>query len=132
MSGVKTGLVHVPVSIGELLDKITILRIKTRRMSDAQKLRNVSEELKALEAVCREVGIDTNADLVHSLEQINEVLWDIEDKIREKERVREFDSIFIELARAVYQRNDERFSFKSKINSAFGSVYREEKSYKPY
>jgi hypothetical protein len=124
--------VRIPVSVGELLDKVTILRIKERRISDAAKLANIKAELGALLGSCREAGIDASSDLVARLEAVNEELWEIEDKIRDKEREKRFDAAFIELARAVYITNDRRFELKSQINQAAGSAYREEKSYQAY
>lgn len=124
--------VRVPVSIGELIDKITILKIKQRRITDSSKLENVQKELNALLDTCRDAGIKTSTDLSQQLELINEKLWDIEDNIRNKERRKEFDQEFIELARAVYITNDRRFELKAAINDSFGSKFREEKSYEKY
>lgn len=124
----------VPVSPGELLDKITILRIKSARMTDADKLKNVRLELELLERTWHESGADeaqVAAD-IDALQQVNENLWDIEDRIRDKELAQAFDSEFIELARAVYVTNDERARFKKNINTTLGSRIVEEKSYKPY
>ena len=124
----------VPISPGELLDKITILRIKSARMTDETKLRNVRVELDALEQTWRESGaaIPAVAADEAALQKVNEELWDIEDRIRDKERAGEFDAVFIELARAVYVTNDERASFKKNINMTLGSRLVEEKSYQPY
>lgn len=124
----------VPVSPGELLDKITILRIKAARITDAAKLHNVRVELAALEQTWRDCGapIDVVADDEAELQRINEALWDIEDRIRDKERTRQFDDEFIELARAVYVTNDERAAIKKRINLALGSRLVEEKSYSNY
>jgi hypothetical protein len=124
----------VPVSPGELLDKITILRIKSARMTDAAKLANVRVELDALERTWRESGaaIAAVADDERALQQVNESLWDIEDRIRDKEAARQFDAAFIELARAVYVTNDERAALKKRINTTLGSRLVEEKSYQPY
>jgi hypothetical protein len=124
----------VPISPGELLDKITILRIKSSRMTDETKLRNVRVELEALEQTWRESGaaIPAVAADEAALQKVNEELWDIEDRIRDKERAGEFDAVFIELARAVYVTNDERARFKKNINTALGSRLVEEKSYQPY
>jgi hypothetical protein len=124
----------VPISPGELLDKITILRIKSARMTDETKLRNVRVELDALEQTWRESGaaIPAVAADEAALQKVNEELWDIEDRIRDKERAGEFDAVFIELARAVYVTNDERARFKKNINTALGSRLVEEKSYQPY
>ena len=126
--------IKVPVSPGELLDKITILRIKSRRMTDPTKLANVSVELDALEAVWAGSpysAIDVEED-VQALLAVNERLWSIEDDIRGKERGRTFDAEFIRLARAVYIENDERAAIKRRLNLRLGSELIEEKSYAPY
>ena len=125
---------QVPVSPGELLDKITILRIKSRRMSDAAKVANVRLELELLERTWATLGVATRqvATDEQALQAVNEQLWDIEDRIREKEAARSFDQEFIELARAVYHRNDERAALKKRVNVALGSRIVEEKSYQPY
>jgi hypothetical protein len=126
--------ISVPVSPGELLDKITILRIKSSRMSDAQKLANVRVELKVLEetwGASPYAKSDIAAD-VNALLQVNERLWVIEDDIRDKERAQAFDSEFIRLARAVYFENDERAAIKRRINLKLGSTIVEEKSYARY
>ena len=124
----------VPLSPGELLDKITILRIKSARMTDETKLRNVRTELEALEQTWRESGaaIPAVAEDEAALQRVNEELWDIEDRIRDKERAGEFDAVFIELARAVYVTNDERARFKKNINVPLGARLVEETSYQPY
>jgi hypothetical protein len=125
---------HMPVSPGELLDKITILRIKSQRMRDAAKVANVRLELELLERTWATLGRDTlqvAAD-EQALQAVNEQLWDIEDRIRDKEAARSFDQEFIELARAVYHRNDERAAIKKRVNIALGSRIVEEKSYQPY
>jgi hypothetical protein len=122
----------VPISPGELLDKITILRIKAARMTDVTKVANVKLELSLLEKTWREsVDGDVSADEL-ALHAVNERLWVIEDDIRDKERARAFDARFIELARAVYMENDERAAIKKRINLQLGSRIVEEKSYKPY
>ena len=125
---------HVPVSPGELLDKITILRIKSRRMQDAAKVANVRLELELLERTWASLGAATQNVVAdeQALLTVNEQLWDIEDRIRDKEAARTFDQGFIELARAVYHRNDERAAIKKRVNIALGSRIIEEKSYKPY
>jgi hypothetical protein len=126
--------ISVPVSPGELLDKITILRIKSNRMSDAQKLANVRIELKLLEetwSASPYAKSDIAAD-VNALLRVNERLWVIEDDIRDKERAQEFDAEFIRLARAVYVENDERAAIKRRINLQLGSTIVEEKSYAKY
>ncbi len=119
----------VPVSTGELVDKITILRIKTRRIGDLSKKKNIALELSELEGICAQHRIDLSSTLVNDLEQINEELWDIEDKIRDLEAKKDFGPAFVELARAVYISNDQRFRLKAKVNEHFGSSLREEKSY---
>ena len=126
--------ISVPVSPGELLDKITILRIKSSRMSDANKVANVRIELKVLEetwSTSAYAKADISAD-VTALLLVNERLWVIEDNIRDKERAQEFDADFIRLARAVYFENDERAAIKRRINSKLGSSIVEEKSYAEY
>jgi hypothetical protein len=126
--------ISVPVSPGELLDKITILRIKSKRMSDAAKLANVRIELKVLEetwAASAYARVDISAD-VEALLAVNARLWVIEDDIRDKERAKEFDAEFVRLARAVYVENDERAAIKRRINVKLGSTIVEEKSYASY
>jgi hypothetical protein len=124
----------VPVSPGEVLDKITILRIKAVRITDPAKLANVRRELDLLEHTWREspyASCDVAADEA-ALQAVNERLWDIEDEIRDKEREHAFDAVFIALARSVYVENDERAAIKKRINVALGSTIVEEKSYAAY
>jgi hypothetical protein len=124
----------VPVSPGEVLDKITILRIKAKRMTDESKLANVRRELEMLERTWAESPYgkhDVAADEA-ALQAVNERLWDIEDRIRDEERAKRFESVFIELARSVYIENDERAAIKKRINVALGSAIVEEKSYASY
>jgi hypothetical protein len=126
--------IKVAISPGELLDKITILRIKSQRMSDPAKLSNVRLELRALEqtwGASAYAKIDVAAD-VGALLAVNERLWVIEDEIRDKERAQAFDAEFIRLARAVYFENDERAAIKRRINTVLGSAIVEEKSYSNY
>jgi hypothetical protein len=127
-------LIQTPVSYGELIDKITILEIKSRRITDDAKLANVRNELDMLNATwANDVASHTDiADERERLHAVNETLWDIEDAIRMKERAQAFDKEFIELARAVYFRNDERAAFKREINLKLGSELVEEKSYQDY
>lgn len=124
----------VPISFGELLDKITILRIKAERIQDVAKQANVRAELEALEAQwSRHPASAQDIDgLVASLRAVNERLWVIEDDIRAKERAGTFDSEFIELARSVYIENDDRARLKRLINERLGSPLVEEKSYQDY
>lgn len=126
--------VYIPVSLGELLDKITILRIKKERLNDDRKRENVLKELTLLEKVLAEQvpqveGLDK---LVQELYQTNLTLWDIEDDIRSCERKRDFSERFIELARSVYFTNDQRSKIKYQINTLLLSEIVEEKSYEPY
>ena len=124
----------VPTSPGELLDKITILRIKAARISDAARLRNVRVELELLVRTWRDSGCAARslAEDERALQAVNEKLWDIEDRIREKEAAQSFDPEFIELARSVYRCNDERAAIKRRISVRLGSRIVEEKSYAPY
>ena len=126
--------IEVPVSFGELIDKITILEIKAERIDDAAKVANVRRELDLLEATWREhEASHTDIDNERAeLKAVNEALWDIEDRIRLKEKAQAFDEEFIRLARSVYVRNDERAAVKQKINTRLGSTLVEEKSYQDY
>jgi hypothetical protein len=126
--------IKVPVSPGELLDKITILRIKSARMQDAAKLAHVRAELEALERIWNAspyARVDVAGD-VSALLAVNERLWTIEDDIRDKERAQTFDGDFVRLARAVYIENDERAAIKRRLNVKLGSSLIEEKSYAEY
>ncbi len=126
--------IKVPISPGELLDKITILRIKSRRMAEASKLENVRAELRLLEQIWSaspHAAVDVASD-VEALLAVNERLWGIEDDIRSKERAKTFDADFVRLARAVYIENDERAAIKRRLNLALGSALIEEKSYADY
>ena len=124
----------IPVSPGELLDKITILEIKAEQISDGEKLRNVKTELDLLEQIWKQSSIDndTMRKLKQSLKTTNMDLWEIEDKIRVKEARKEFDQKFVELARSVYLQNDKRAVTKKEINVRLGSGIMEEKSYADY
>jgi hypothetical protein len=124
----------VPISPGELIDKITILEIKSQRMTDAAKLHNVRTELSLLSGTWQASpfsATDIGAEWA-GLRDVNAKLWDIEDRIRDKERDGLFDAEFVELARAVYFTNDERAALKKKINMRLGSALVEEKSYADY
>ena len=125
---------QVPVSVGEVLDKITILQIKLARISDSAKRANVQNELDALLPLVAGDAFTTNQmqGLVAELKAVNEALWDIEDDIREKEAAKSFDAEFIKLARAVYVTNDKRAEIKKQINLETGSALIEEKSYESY
>lgn len=124
----------VPISPGELLDKITILRIKAARIRDPQKVANVKHELGLLEKTWKDsgaAGVDLGTEEAN-LTQVNELLWAVEDDIRDEERAQRFGEKFIELARAVYVTNDERAAIKKRINTLLGSSIIEEKSYQQY
>ena len=125
---------QVPVSVGEVLDKITILQIKLAHISDANKRVNIQNELDALLPLVAGDGFITDEmqGLMAELKSVNEALWDIEDDIREKEAAKSFDAEFIKLARAVYVTNDKRAEIKKQINLATGSALIEEKSYESY
>jgi Family of unknown function (DUF6165) len=126
--------VMIPVSWGELFDKLTILQIKSGRISDSGKLENVRRELAQLETVVQGGAMQSAAldEAVAALHEINSKLWVIEDDIRDCERERCFDAGFIGLARAVYYTNDERAALKQQINTLTGSELVEEKSYSSY
>lgn len=127
-------IIEVPVSPGEVLDKITILEIKSERMDDPVKVANVRRELQLLQATWQKaVPQDETVQRLHTkLKSINEDLWVIEDDIRDKEFAREFDQRFIDLARSVYVTNDQRADAKKELNLYLGSEIVEEKSYKDY
>jgi hypothetical protein len=124
----------IPISPGELLDKITILQIKAERIADPVKVANVKTELDMLSKVWSEtIEIDAEITaLTTELKSVNEALWEIEDDIRDEERGRRFGERFIELARAVYVTNDERANAKKKVNLHLNSTIVEEKSYQDY
>jgi hypothetical protein len=123
-----------PISAGELVDKITILRVKAERIGDPAKEANVRKELALLETTAREHLPDTAeiARLTEELTAVNAALWDIEDGKRDCERRQDFGEGFVALARRVYIDNDRRAAIKRAINAAAGSDIVEEKSYKPY
>lgn len=126
--------IAVPVSYGELIDKITILEIKSERIGNPAKLVNVRTELELLNATWAADPLateDISAERTN-LRSVNEALWDIEDHIRVKEKAKEFDSEFVALARSVYFRNDDRATYKREINEKLGSTLIEEKSYESY
>lgn len=120
----------VEVSNGEILDKLSILEIKLEKIKDENKLKNIQGEYNILKNTSKEIVFDTN--IYEKLLNVNNRLWNIEDKLREKERKKEFDTEFIELARSVYFTNDERADIKRKINIETKSKLIEEKSYKKY
>jgi hypothetical protein len=124
----------IPISPGELLDKITILQIKSERIDDAAKVANVNTELGMLEKVWSEAVNDDERirALTAELKSVNEALWQIEDDVRDEERNKRFGDRFIELARAVYVTNDERANAKKQVNLHLNSSIVEEKSYQDY
>ncbi|MDH3608123.1 MAG: DUF6165 family protein [Gammaproteobacteria bacterium] len=125
--------IKVPISPGELLDKITILEIKSENIEDKEKLANIETELKLLSQIWGNTNPDSDLEaLKQELKDNNKALWDIEDKIRIKESNKEFDHVFVELARSVYIQNDKRADTKKKINLKLGSMIVEEKSYADY
>jgi predicted nucleic acid-binding Zn-ribbon protein len=127
---------RIEISYGELLDKITILEIKSERIAESAKLANVSAELAALNAAWVEIPGQAQSEelstLRTELKATNEKLWEIEDDIRELERQQSFDETFIALARSVYFTNDRRAALKKRVDQCLGSRFSEEKSYKPY
>jgi len=124
----------IPVSPGELLDKLSILEIKIERIDDEAKLSNVRREHELLSRVWEQSGLDESEidGLRGQLREVNEQLWEIEDAIRDEERDQRFGDRFIELARSVYLRNDQRAMLKKRINRLLGSEIVEEKSYSEY
>lgn len=125
------GTILAPVSLGEIIDKITILEIKVKRLSGEARL-NASKELSALNACLTKAGAAIDEETINQLRKINLNLWETEDRIREKERLNDFGSEFIEIARSVYKQNDQRASIKRQINILHGSELVEEKSYRSY
>lgn len=127
-------VISIPVSPGELIDKITILEIKQEKIKDQTKLGNINYELKLLAETWRQQNLEsaTIRKLRDQLRAVNEQLWNIEDEIRLHEAREEFDEHFIELARSVYQNNDWRAELKKQINLSLGSQLIEEKSYQQY
>ncbi len=122
----------IDISIGELVDKLTILSIKLEKISDAAKLQNCKNEYDILLNPMEECGIKTDSDEFTKLKSVNLELWEIEDKIRIKESKQEFDNEFIELARSVYFKNDDRADAKREINIKYKSDLVEEKEYVNY
>ena len=126
-------LVNTPISIGELIDKISILIIKKKNIIDVNKLKHIEKELSLLESTLSESVNDKKVKVFKdSLIEINSTLWKIEDDIRKCEKDKAFDQKFIDLARAVYQTNDKRSEIKLEINEFFGSTLVEVKSYEKY
>jgi len=128
---IKKKIINAPISIGELIDKITILEIKKNKLQNS-KLENVLKELSFLRKLMEKHQIEINDDLFNKLKDINLILWNIEDQIRIKEKNKEFDNTFIELARSVYFKNDKRAEIKKSINRLSNSEITEEKFYTDY
>ena len=126
-------LINTPISLGELVDKISILMIKKKNISDSIKLQHVKKELEFLQKTLKKyISEEEINEFLIKLVNINSKLWDIEDDIRECERKKSFDQTFIDLARSVYFTNDERAKVKNDINKIFGSELVEVKSYEEY
>jgi len=119
---------YAPISLGELIDKITILEIKKKHMTGIKK-QNVNTELELLKGILKDNNLNIEINLINHLREINNSLWEIEDKIRIKERNQSFDKDFIQLARSVYKKNDKRSTIKKEINQKYNSDLIEEKSY---
>lgn len=126
-------MIEVPVSVGELVDKITILRIKNEKIEDKEKLSNIKIELSYLQEKLESLGLEKEVlDIIDDLYDVNVQLWEVEDRLRDFEREENFRSEFVDSARSVYRLNDLRFSLKTKINVLTDSEIVEEKSYKKY
>lgn len=123
----------VEISDGELLDKISILHIKSERISDESKLRNIRTEYQALTQIGAKLLEDEQVSILYNrVKEVNETLWDLEDNIRMKEKAKAFDEEFIKFAREIYRTNDRRAEVKKEINLLTGSLFVEEKSYEQY
>ena len=126
-------IVNTPISLGELIDKISILRIKKNNIMDQKKLKHIDQELTLLDRVLSDSVSDKKInEYLNELVKVNALLWKIEDKIRECEKKNKFDENFINLARSVYKTNDKRAKIKLEINNFFGSELVEVKSYEKY
>jgi hypothetical protein len=123
--------IQAPISLGELIDKITILQIKTNHLQ-GKALENVQKELTALQQTLDALDLQVDQTLIQRLKEVNADLWQIEDDIRDQERQKSFGETFIRLARSVYQQNDRRAAIKKEINTTYGSDLVEEKAYQDY
>ena len=127
------GTALAPIAFGELVDKITILEIKSDRIADPAKNSNVRRELEVLNRVLADFALTRSfADLKAELRRINEALWDLEDEVRRCEREKDFGPLFIEAARGIYKTNDRRAAVKRELNERAGSSLLEEKSYEDF
>ena len=125
--------IEIPISIGELVDKITILEIKNENIHDREKIKLVNVELNLLNSIYKKIGENKELDhLKLELKEVNSKLWKIEDEIRVLESKNIFDEEFVSLARSVYITNDKRFDIKNKINKSYSSDIMEVKSYEQY
>ena len=126
-------MINVPVSVGELIDKLSILQIKKNRIDDEKKLEYIHNEFENLYNIASHyLDIKEISEAYHNLVEVNSTLWDVEDKLREYEKIQTFESHFVSLARKVYITNDKRFEIKNHINEISGSELREQKSYEDY
>lgn len=126
--------ISIQASVGEVVDKVSILNIKVEKLTNPDALENVSVELGSLKRALKDSGMEEalSHSLFQQLAEVNLQLWQVEDELREFESKRMFDAEFIELARSVYKLNDRRAAIKREVNLAFGSRLMEEKSYKEY
>lgn len=122
----------IEISVGELVDKVSILEIKLEKITNKEKLSNVKKEFNLLNEAMNSLGIDASDSNYRDLKNVNLALWDIEDKIRIKEKNKNFDEEFVQLARSVYFENDKRAEIKKRINLETGSDLVEEKEYTDY
>ena len=122
-------IINIPVSIGELFDKITILEIKLSQVKSEDKLKNITMEHNHLKEISAPLNTKSIDYLIGNLKEVNTTLWNIENKIRAKEKLQEFDLEFIEIARSIYKNNDLRADIKKKINMLTDSLIREEKEH---
>jgi hypothetical protein len=120
--------IKVNISIGELLDKISVLQIKKERISDEKKLHEINKELEVLTKICKE-NLNSYEEFLERLKKVNEVIWDMGDEIRKKAKAKEFDKEYLEVSINIHFTNDERFKIKDEINKHFGSEIKEQKSY---
>lgn len=126
-------MISVPVSVGELIDKLSILQIKKQRIDDEKKLEYIHNEFENLYNISSFYLDDAKInEAYHQLVEVNSTLWDVEDKLREYEKLQTFEEHFVTLARKVYITNDKRFEIKNFINEVSGSELREQKSYEEY